>query len=659
MKTLTIFFLPFLLFSTFLNDRDVKQTAKDFQALASGEEFILDYRKNFPDASISAEDAIFINEKLAELQRQGYEIRIVLPEYMTVNVKDYYIDTLSLKLVEVYDTLELKEKQINYTKAVYQELNLADKSILLNFDAMINLVKDEESGEAKIVQYFQNYVILGDGISQRQKENIAQSFANFRENPSMSYSQAIKIQINFLYEELISPTNPAIELIELSFGGKGYFNGVVGEKRVNFDYTKDNFYDYTGITTEGLSYYAFSKPNWKIYQEEENQQYNRNYPLTYQVNGRMEVEGKLKVTENLIGQSIEIRVLREGEEQVAPFELVLEAEEVSFPAQTFIEALPHFLQKIENFNITWQYRKKGEENWKELITINHKIYLILKEAVGNEIEQEDDGNRPAVIGVGEEIHEVELKFIYENLPQGIEITNKEQFLEEIWKVFKIQNGNPVLKPPTYNNQILRYYANPQIGLGTAEALCIRGDGQCTAWASLFTDILQSQGIEAYSKTIVSTKDKERFLVKNWEFVGPFQEFSYEDVSYGYINVFLLEDLVEDTDEQGAGDFICNDDGTYDFVGTPQVEERKGLAAQGNRNPIANFNFHEIVLVKIGEQNKYYDPSYGTSYKSLMDFQNKSIAGFYRFNPNPVELPDGFLYKYYFRKPEIVLQLKEK
>jgi len=60
-------------------------------------------------------------------------------------------------------------------------------------------------------------------------------------------------------------------------------------------------------------------------------------------------------------------------------------------------------------------------------------------------------------------------------------------------------------------------------------------------------------------------------------------------------------------------------------------------------------------------NKYYDPSYGITYESLMDFQNKSIAGFYRFKPNYISRNSNgwYLYEYYFRKPETFLQLKEK
>jgi len=60
-------------------------------------------------------------------------------------------------------------------------------------------------------------------------------------------------------------------------------------------------------------------------------------------------------------------------------------------------------------------------------------------------------------------------------------------------------------------------------------------------------------------------------------------------------------------------------------------------------------------------NKYYDPSYGITYESLMDFQNKSIAGFYYFSNERVgsNSSDEKLYKYYFREPSNNLELKEK
>jgi len=312
--------------------------------------------------------------------------------------------------------------------------------------------------------------------------------------------------------------------------------------------------------------------------------------------------------------------------------LVLEAEEVSFPAQTFIEALPPFLQKIDNFTLTWQYRKKGEENWKELIAITHKIYLTLKEVEEGSMDDE-----------------IILKFIYENLPQGIEITNKEQFLEEIWRVFKMQNGNPVFKQPTYDQQPLRYYADPQNNNPYPKGLCRSKDGQCTAWAMLLAAVLRSQGFEASRVEIISTRLNEKLIVKNWEFLESVQTVDLEDVTYTHVNI-ATEDY---------GDFICNDDGTYDFVGSPQVIEKDGLPGQGNPNPISNFDNH--YLVKIEGKNGYYDPSYGTTYESLMDFQKRSIAGFYRFSREDVGLnsDNEELYKYYFRESsKTTLELKE-
>ena len=49
-----------------------------------------------------------------------------------------------------------------------------------------------------------------------------------------------------------------------------------------------------------------------------------------------------------------------------------------------------------------------------------------------------------------------------------------------------------------------------------------------------------------------------------------------------------------------------------------------MPAQGNRHPFANFGKH--YMVKIGTQ--IYDPSYGMKYKSIEDFVNMAVDGFF-------------------------------
>jgi hypothetical protein len=60
-----------------------------------------------------------------------------------------------------------------------------------------------------------------------------------------------------------------------------------------------------------------------------------------------------------------------------------------------------------------------------------------------------------------------------------------------------------------------------------------------------------------------------------------------------------------------------------------VIDKEGVEGQGNKNPPAFFQQHFIVSLDLGDPNapKFYDPSYGKAFKSLMEWENESLAGF--------------------------------
>ena len=58
---------------------------------------------------------------------------------------------------------------------------------------------------------------------------------------------------------------------------------------------------------------------------------------------------------------------------------------------------------------------------------------------------------------------------------------------------------------------------------------------------------------------------------------------------------------------------------------PDVTNSAGIAGQANNNPLSFFRHHVVVYY----DGTYYDPSYGTTYSSLDDFEDQALVGYYR------------------------------
>jgi hypothetical protein len=140
-----------------------------------------------------------------------------------------------------------------------------------------------------------------------------------------------------------------------------------------------------------------------------------------------------------------------------------------------------------------------------------------------------------------------------------------------------------------------------------------GDGGCEAWTKAFLDALKTQGIKAKDWYVdVSAqvkKDKAGLLILHWDFKG---DGTSGDPDFKYIN--LAENLFPGFVGKGA----------YNWIGAPEVTDVKGVAGQGNDNPASLFTTHVVAFIN----GTYYDPSYGRTYTSLNDMQQKIIAGFF-------------------------------
>jgi hypothetical protein len=181
-------------------------------------------------------------------------------------------------------------------------------------------------------------------------------------------------------------------------------------------------------------------------------------------------------------------------------------------------------------------------------------------------------------------------------PDGIN-----QIISSIWSEFTDLNVERV------DGLQLAYYRTYTCSNVTTKLLIKNGEGQCGSWAKLFIDLLKVQGIDQTDDyVIVEPNDgtSQEFLVKNWSFLG---SGSSSVPTYPYLNVYKVPFRLETE---------------YNFL-YEEFTDSDGIAGQGITNPSSIFANHQIV--KIGSV--YYDPSYGVTYTSLADMDDRAIAGY--------------------------------
>jgi hypothetical protein len=236
-------------------------------------------------------------------------------------------------------------------------------------------------------------------------------------------------------------------------------------------------------------------------------------------------------------------------------------------------------------------------------------------------------------------------------------------VDEDWMAYDVSRndgGLTWMQPKTPDgtiagqNQKLFYYGYWGTTVNNIGGLLENGDGQCSAWAKLWQDEIKIQGVEAdahnSAKVDIIVPKKVRnatlgvdvpqgFLVNNWfipETPGGPADSSFP--TYGFRANFAA---------RGPGDndgtapprhvsTTVQSDNYYVFAGGTDIHYLGGHAQgqhvaiepsgieNGNLNPVANFMNHVIVSFN----GKIYDPSYGTVFSSLKDWEAGSVAGLY-------------------------------
>jgi hypothetical protein len=206
----------------------------------------------------------------------------------------------------------------------------------------------------------------------------------------------------------------------------------------------------------------------------------------------------------------------------------------------------------------------------------------------------------------------------------------------------------------WDGQITVPVANPNTPqYGGPEALLAYQDGKCGSWAEFFLATIYAQGLPGSTGFPAVQLAKIDPLAPTMK-VKPggflMQGFKRPPDNETYYNTF-----VKYKKQAGTGQW------NYEFKGTPGVPFNQPQAAgQGNLSPLADFDYHEMVLFDFGNQGfKLYDPSYGTIYSgkdqnaALQQFQDRAIVAFY----TPTEQPDG-TFKWKIKRAELgVLQTK--
>ncbi len=277
---------------------------------------------------------------------------------------------------------------------------------------------------------------------------------------------------------------------------------------------------------------------------------------------------------------------------------------VALPATALASAFPK--DKISAYSpltMTWQVSLDGGKTWQAAGMSTNPVYVTLAKPIN------DADTRVNFVTVAQ------LSCTY-----GNGATTNDAAVPKIFGAFTGLNVKRADGTP------LAYYGDYLTQNTTTAELLKTAVGQCGAFTSLFLDMLKIQGIQqARNYQIISSKNgADGFLVKSWTFGAAM---SSGNPNYPYLDYTAMGKDFR-SNKLGPGK---NANGyQFDFADvtrTPMAADQ--IKGQNNPDPAADFNNHQVALyIDSAGTKTYYDPSYGTTYTSLNDFNTKAIAGFF-------------------------------
>jgi hypothetical protein len=259
---------------------------------------------------------------------------------------------------------------------------------------------------------------------------------------------------------------------------------------------------------------------------------------------------------------------------------------------------PHVTKYYSAFNIQWQVSFDGGSTWQDAGTSENPIYVCISETGPSSVTLFRTVVHLACSNAG--------------------ATNEDEAAAKTWALFAgptnvnawDETAQSYSRPLYYYKPGTTFGENPY---GSAAALLQspNNSGQCSTWAMLLKD---SWGVNGVTSSYITANPSgysggnllTLFLVKNWQFNAS----------------------------------TSPDPGTWRFpwpsVSVPgnvygDLLDQSKLSGQNSDTPSQKaFNNHQFLKFK----SIFYDPSYGVTYASDTDFQDKAIAGFGYDTINP-------------------------
>jgi hypothetical protein len=354
----------------------------------------------------------------------------------------------------------------------------------------------------------------------------------------------------------------------------------------------------------------------------------RCFPTAYVRNSKMSIAAAFEVPGS--SGSMRIRATGPNGMTILATPTVVVGNTVSLPTTEMSTALPNTVkyynrkQAEKSFYLKWEMEIAGQ--WTTVGTTRHTIYVTLDYPT---LMQDIDFSSGATSLYRNVEFRQETLFELgcrnadgEAIADNVSAKTWDEFTDcKVWRIdgkrlSYYKNYDPIgpVDIPGVGTSVIRSY---QL-LAAPEA-----DGQCGSWADLFIRVRQIQGIASPNIycTFVSTNN-DGFAVNEWNFTGAGTS---GNTTYPYLNISPLSStnpvVIDKLKENIDATYKTN---YYDWAYS-EVTRGVGIAGQNNSDPASLFGNHQVVKIT----GTYYDPSYGKTFTSLVNIEDKAIAGYFK------------------------------
>ena len=185
-------------------------------------------------------------------------------------------------------------------------------------------------------------------------------------------------------------------------------------------------------------------------------------------------------------------------------EVEVEKDNYTFTAINKTKFPSNILRKIPDFTLDWSV-SWDKLLWIPLTQTKNKFYLVQsvpQKTNSNVFDPADDLSDTSTTIFFEPLADL----MFEHLGQSI---NTKGFIPRWWGLFTTLSIS--FKNIEAKTVKLAYYPKATTSVTSLSGLLIYGDGQCTAWQSMFHEGLLLAGIESKEVKIYSIKDKEHLF----------------------------------------------------------------------------------------------------------------------------------------------------